>query len=115
MDFINNLPPSLRQSIEQLGEEQVTEQINAFIDKERQKNEQQKEHEVEEFEKYFKPIEPTPLNNPAQTSKNTYGIYGIPVFDPKKSFILKVDVPEGKKPWCKRLWRYIKRLFVKSG
>ena len=55
----------------------------------------------------------TPLNNHAQTSKNIYGIYGTPVIDHKKSFILKVDVPEGKKPWYKRLWCYIKGLFIK--
>lgn len=56
----------------------------------------------------------TPLNNPAQTSKNTYCTYGITVFDPKKSFILKVDIPEGKKPWWNRLWCYIKGLFIKK-
>lgn len=31
----------------------------------------------------------TSLNNPVQISKNTYCTHGIPVFDPKKSFILK--------------------------
>lgn len=60
MDFINQLPPSLREAIEQQGEESVAEQIDAFCDRERMKAALEREtkvNEAEEFYKYFKPKE----------------------------------------------------------
>lgn len=36
--------------------------------------------------------------------------YGIQVFDPAKTYIMHVDIPEGKTPWYKRLWKFIRRI-----
>ena len=49
-DFINQLPPSLREAIERRGNEDVAEQINALIEKEKAKEEFE-ESKVEEFTK----------------------------------------------------------------
>lgn len=41
-----------------------------------------------------------------------YPIYGVPVIaDSAKLYILKLDIPEGKKAWYKRLWLFIKSMF----
>lgn len=41
-----------------------------------------------------------------------YPIYGVPVIeDPTKLYVLKLDIPEGKTPWYKRLWLFIKSMF----
>ena len=39
-----------------------------------------------------------------------YNIYGIHVFDPKKTYIMPVVFSEDKQPWYKRLWQYIKNI-----
>ena len=49
-EFINQLPPSLREAIERRGNEEVAEQINALIEKEKAKEEFE-ESKVEEFTK----------------------------------------------------------------
>ena len=53
-------------------------------------------------------MELTPMTNPAASGR--YYMHGIPVFDPTKTFILPVNIPESKKPWYKRLCNMIKRL-----
>lgn len=56
-------------------------------------------------------LKPTELPHTIGNYIGDYTIYGVPVItDPTKLYILKIDIPEEKKPWYKRLWKYIKRI-----
>lgn len=55
-------------------------------------------------------LEYTPLNIGTSGNMANYGLFGISVIDPTKTYILKVEIPEDKKPWYKRLKNMIKRL-----